>query len=458
MDLERLLSMSEGKTLEFKRDLSSKRPVLRTLSAFANTAGGTIVFGIEDSGRVRGVGDPLAFEERLASIVSDGIAPRLVPDIDVIAWRGVNLVVVTVYPGPLRPYHVRSEGAEDGSYVRVGSTNRRADEALRAELARTARGESFDEMPMPELDSEAIDFRAVSESFAGVRNIRSRDTESLRLTTAYGDRTVPTVGGVLLFGVDRRRHFPDAWFQVGRFKGTTRTVILDTADIDVPLPEMVEAVLLFVKRSISMGVLIDGARNRQTWQFPLEAVREATINAIVHADYSQAGAPLRLAVYDDRIEIENPGLLLPGLTISDVLGGVSRLRNRVIGRVFRELGLIEQWGSGIRRMFDACAEAGLPEPLLEEAGTRFRVTLRSEQIAPPKTDAIEERIAQALLAAEEGLSTAQLARLIDRTPRATRLRLKTLVEEGVVVEVGTGPNDPLRRYLLAEERGRYGRS
>ena len=125
------------------------------------------------------------------------------------------------------------------------------------------------------------------------------------------------------------------------------------------------------------------------------ALREAIVNAVVHADYSQRGAPIRLAVFDDRVEIENPGLLPPGMTVDDLRRGVSKLRNRVIGRVFHELGLIEQWGSGIQRMSSACRDAGLPEPMLEELGSRFRLTLGT----------------------------------------------------GLVREVGTGPQDPKRRYF-----------
>lgn len=79
-------------------------------------------------------------------------------------------------------------------------------------------------------------------------------------------------------------------------------------------------------------------------------VREATMNAIVHADYAQRGAPIRIALFDDRLEIENPGLFPFGLTIEDIQKGVSKLRNRVIGRIFQELGLIKHWGSGIQRM------------------------------------------------------------------------------------------------------------
>jgi len=96
------------------------------------------------------------------------------------------------------------------------------------------------------------------------------------------------------------------------------------------------------------------------------------INALVHADYSQRGAPIRIAFFDDRIEIENPGILLPGMTIEDMKQGVSKIRNPVIARVFRELNLIEQWGTGVRRIFKEAQELGLPEPRIVELGMRLR--------------------------------------------------------------------------------------
>lgn len=105
--------------------------------------------------------------------------------------------------------------------------------------------------------------------------------------------------------------------------------------------------------------MIKGAHRIDRWTAPIIALREAIINAIVHANYAEKGAPIRVAVFDDRIEVENPGILPFGLTIEDILRGVSRLRNRVMGRVFHELGLIEQWGSGIQRMTAACKDAGV---------------------------------------------------------------------------------------------------
>ena len=457
MDIATLISRSEGKTLEFKRDLSGRRNALRTLCAFANTAGGTLVFGVEDSGALIGVGDALAFEEQLASIVSDGIAPRIVPEIDIVAWRGIQLVAVTVFPGPSRPYHVVALGPEIGAYVRIGSTNRVADAELRAELVRGVRGESYDELALRDLDVDAVDMAAAIAAFAPVRTIGSREAGTLGITTSSGGRTIPTVGGVLLFGSNRLATFPDAWLQAGRFRGATRTHIADSTDIVASLPDTVDQALAFVKRSMSLEMRVDAARRSEQWQFPLVAVREALINAVVHADYSQKGTPLRVAVYDDRLEIENPGMLVPGLTIEGLRSGVSRLRNRVIGSVFRELGLIEQWGSGIGRITEACRDAGLPDPLFEELGVCFRVTLFSEQTARPRLDDTNEAIVTALDQAPTGLSTAQVAETIDRSARTARTRLKELSTLGLVVELGTSPNDPQRRYVLAEDRAKYGR-
>lgn len=458
MDLARAISAPEGKTLEFKRDISSHLPVLRTVCAFANTAGGTIVFGIEDhSGTVLGISDPLDDEERLASIVADGITPRVLPDIDIIPWRDTHVIALHVHPGPSRPYHLTSIGPEEGVYVRVGSTNRQADTRLAAELARSARNESYDEQPLADLGADAIDLAAVREAFADVRVIRREDLRTLRLSTRHQGREVSTAGGILLFGRERLEHFPDAWVQAGRFKGTTKHTIVDSADIRSYPVEAARHALAFVRRNTALSFEVrDDARRIEVPEYPPEAVREAIINAIVHADYSQRGAPIRIAIFDDRLEVESPGLLVPGLTIPDLLGGISKVRNRVIARVFRELGSIEQWGSGIGRIREACRLAGMAPPLFEEVGTHFRVTLFAEREAAPEIDTLDAATLEALRVAN-GLTTSEIAAHIERTPRATRTRLRRLVELGLVVELGSGPNDPHRRYYVAEDPARYGR-
>ncbi len=449
MELTKILRMPEGKTLEFKLDLSSPRGFLRTVAAFANTAGGTILIGVADRTRdVRGVHNPLDLEERAASLISDSIRPRLLPDLEVISYRDRQLLAVRVYPSGSRPHFIKRAGQRSGTYVRVGSTNRQADAQLIAEMQRFSIGESFDEWPMPEVNSEAVDFRVASESFAPVRKLTRRHLESLRLLTPYQGRLVPTVGGMLLFGPDRLDHFPDAWIQAGRFAGKDRATILDHTRLDMHPVQAIEEAVSFVEKHSMRGAVIGRVRRRDRWSLPPEAVREAIVNAVVHADYSQKGAPIRIAIFDDRMEVENPGLLPFGLTLEELPLGVSKLRNRVLGRVFQELGLVEQWGSGVQRMIAACREDGLPAPTWEEIGIRLRVTLRTEQVRPPSMDPKDRTILD-LLEGGEGRGTRKIADAIGLSTRSTRTRLARLVTRGLVREVGTGPHDPRRRYMLA---------
>ena len=211
---------------------------------------------------------------------------------------------------------------------------------------------------------------------------------------------------------------------------------------------------------------------------PIVAVREAIINAVAHADYSQRGAPIRVAIFDNRIEVENPGLLPFGLTLSDLPLGISKLRNRTIGRVFHELGLVEQWGSGVERMIATCREVGLAPPIWEELGMRLRVTIHAPVTESPAGDTAgaagikrgagtrivatggsgaptgglidaTDRSILTLLERDGEHGTGEVAAAIGRSARATRTRLVKLVSLGLVREVGMGPNDPKRRYIAS---------
>lgn len=447
MDALELLRRPEGKTLELKRELGSPDRFLHTVVAFANTAGGTVLIGVEDgSRRIVGVEQPLVLEDRIASLISDSISPRVLPDIEVLSYRKTNLVAVRIHPSPLRPHFIKRVGPERGTYVRVGSTDRLADEPLRAEMQRYSNGETFDERPLPDFDSEALDFRLASESFAPVRRISRRHLETLGLVTSYQGRRVVTVGGMLLFGRGRLAPFPDAWIQAGRFAGVDRTTIVDHAELREPPLQAIDQAVAFIEKHAMRGVVIGRLRREDRWNLPPAAVRELVVNAVVHADYSQRGAPIRVAVFDGRLEVENPGLLPFGLTLEDLPHGVSKLRNRVIGRVFHELGLIEQWGSGIQRILSVCRDAGLPEPTWEEIGIRLRATLRTTRVAEVTLDETDATILSAL-EASDGLGTREIAAAIGLTSRATRSRLADLVTRGLVRDIGTGPNDPKRRYL-----------
>jgi predicted HTH transcriptional regulator len=358
-------------------------------------------------------------------------------------------LAVEIFPSPNRPHYLNRLGQEAGVLVRVGSTNRRADLFLVEEMKRYSQVSSFDEQPMPALNSEVIDFRAASEYFKAIRKLKRSDLLTLKLATNYQGRVVPTIGGMLLFGTDRLSHYPDAWIQVGRFAGNDKRKLLDSTEIRSYLPEAAEETIAFLQKHMAREAVIGSVKRTDHWTYPVVAVREAIMNAIVHADYAQPGAPIRVALFDDRLEIESPGLLPFGLTIEDIQRGISKLRNRVLGRVFLELKLIEQWGSGIQRMTAACLDQGLDAPQFEEIGTHFRVTLLAVRRRAPSIDVRDAAILSALAAsAESGLSTSEIAKQINLSARAARTRLASLVEHGLIVEIGSGPQDPRRRYHL----------
>lgn len=446
--LDKLLAQDEGKTLEFKANARSLTRVVKTIVAFANTAGGTIVIGIQDSTKdIVGVNDPLQDEERLASACAESIRPQLLPDIQVCSWRERQLLVITV-PHMVAPYYVASEGLERGVYVRLGSTNRRAEPEMVRQIQLLASHSSFDEQPWMGANSEAIDFRVASELFTQVsRKLTPAKRRTLGLVTQCGNQIVPSLGAVLLFGSERKFEFPDAVVRCARFAGVDTARFMDQLEIDDHLPLVIDKVLSFVQRHTLQPFAIKGARRRELSEYPEAAVREAVINAVVHADYSLTGMAIKIAVFDDRIEVTNPGLLPFGLTMEAALSGVSRLRNKVIGRVFRELGLIEQWGSGIGRILSTCSQAGLKEPMFAEIGASFRVTLFNERIV---TRAVAGWILKLIdyLEMHNEISTHQAAHLWETSDRTARTRLRKLVNSGRLTEIGTGPRDPHRKYVL----------
>lgn len=428
--------------------------LLKTLVAFANTAGGRLIVGAADDHQVLGVSHPLDEEERLCSLIADGIAPRLVPNVEMITVDGKTLLMVDVFVSGSRPHWLKAEGPEHGVYVRLGSSSRQADQALIDELRRTAEGVVFDELPMPELDLEDLDLVSAKGLFGGISALDDQALRTLKLVTKYQGRSVPTKGAVLLFGKERTQHFPDAWVQCGRFVGTDKAAIFDHIDIHEPLPQAVESIMLFLKKHAMRGADFTEARRKDVWSIPLTLLREAVINALVHSDYSQRGAPIRIAFFDDRIEIENPGILLPGMTMEEMRLGVSKIRNHVIARVFRELNLIEQWGSGVRRIYSEALALGLPEPQFLEVGMRLRVVVRFAELVA--TTQVTEQVERLLACQRDGpLSVREALQQLQLKHRPTFLSsyLQPALASGLVeMTQPDSPSSPTQKYRLAKRR------
>lgn len=480
MSIAELIKADEGKTLEFKQDLSSPRNLLKTLVAFANSAGGKVVIGVKDKTReTLGIDNPLDEEERLCNLIADSICPRLVPNVEMTTVDSKTLLVIEVFLSNSRPHYLRSDGPETGVYVRLGSSNRQADRELIAELRRSVEGVAFDELPVPGLSISDLDIDAAQAAFDNIRKLDEQALLTLKVMARHQNKLVPTNGGILLFGKQRIQHFSDAWIQCGRFFGTEKIDIFDHIDIDVPLPKAVDEVMLFLKKHAFRGADLSEVRRKDVWSIPLGILREVVINALVHSDYSQRGAPIRVVFLDDRIEVESMGILLPGLTIDEMKQGTSRIRNPVIARVFKELHLIEQWGTGVRRIFAEARELGLSEPKIEEIGLRLRFTVylaephfiqtgKKEVQVNPATEQVTEQVEAQVEAqvaaqvdlrilqacAETPLSSAEIAAALGhKTLSGNVRRTLPVLREAVLLEytIPDKPNSRLQKYRLTEK-------
>ncbi len=169
-------------------------------------------------------------------------------------------------------------------------------------------------------------------------------------------------------------YFPFSKTQCAVFKGTERTVFLDKREYTGSLHEQIEHATVFVLRNIRLGATIEGLIRKENYELPIEAIREMIINAHCHRNLTDASC-VQVAVYDDRLEVTSPGGLYNGLTYAEIMNGHSKLRNRTIANIFNQMGLIEAWGTGIRRIKEAAKSYGLPEPEFLPFDDMFRVNL-----------------------------------------------------------------------------------
>lgn len=260
--------------MEFKRDLSSFRPIMRTLIAFANTAGGTLVIGRDDSGEIIGIEDVLQAEESIANAIADSIMPAMMPDIEIITYETKDLLMLRAahWSGP---FYLKNEGPEDGVYVRLGSTNRKAGPEILAELHRTKRRISFDQEPCPELSEDDLDMsRAVSAFKTVNRSINKHKLESLGLIVPYAGRKTVSNGCLIVFGKEmhRNRFFPDARVSCARFRGTDKSQFMDRLDIEGTILDAINDVPKFIRLNTKLLSRIESFKREDIPAYPEVAV------------------------------------------------------------------------------------------------------------------------------------------------------------------------------------------
>jgi ATP-dependent DNA helicase RecG len=242
-------------------------------------------------------------------------------------------------------------------------------------------------MPCADLTPDDLDPDRIRRYFAAIgRRVSQEHLETLGVLVAQAGRLTPSHGGLILFGRDepRQRLFPEARVSCARFRSAERVDFLDRLDIEGTVLDALEEAPKFIRRNTRWAARIVTMRRQDIPEYSEIALREVLVNAVAHADYSLTGMRIRVAIYANRLEVENPGMLPFGMTLEDLKAGVSRIRNRVIVRVLRELGLVEEWGTGYRRVTQACEKGGYPPPTWQELSSALRV------IFEPHPEAVDE--------------------------------------------------------------------
>jgi ATP-dependent DNA helicase RecG len=376
MRLSDEIEKGESKTLELKEILPNSDSIAKTIVAFSNTSGGKLVIGVNDKREITGINNVDIFElqDKISSIVYDKCYPIILPEIYTKNINGKVIFVVEVFRGNLLPYYIKTDGKNNGTYIRIGATNRKAGFDNIIELERQKRNISFDEEINYEFEFSKLDISPLKNKFEEIKKVLDEGKlKNLKLIKEEQGKIYPTNALLILLG-----QIENTETKCSRFKGNTMEIFLDKKEYRGDLFYQLEEIEKFIKNHINLRGEIKGLQRTDIYEIPLTAIREALLNAIIHRDYTNLGRDIKVGIYDDILNIVSPGGFPNTLTQEDILEGRSEVRNRVVARVFKELGYIEQWGSGINRIKFSCINYGLKEPLIQEKGDFVDVELYRE--------------------------------------------------------------------------------
>jgi len=445
MELTKLITKGESETLEFKPSLSQRDKICKALSGFSNTKGGTILVGISDNGRVIGIDIGRKTLEDLAGYVKENTDPSIFPSIKQVEINKKKIIAITVEESKEKPVFFK-----DKAYKRVGKSTHRI---LSSELRRLARESGtkvyWDEQACKEATLEDIDEEKVRWFLEKTRGERRLNVESnIPLKEALERLNLLSDGKLtnttfLMFGTKPQKYFLQAEVRCARFKGTKAVKpFLDMKVILGSIYEQVDEAEKFVLNNIRKAAwTVPGRVEREErWEYPPDAIREAITNAIAHRDYCST-ANVHVSIFDDRIEVWNPGNLPEPLTPDDLKKTHKSIPvNPLLASTLFLIKYIEKWGSGTNDIVKWCLDYKLPEPIFREETGGFAVILRKTKILEDLEDlGLNERQKMAVEYIKEHgrITNRDYQGLCEGISRKTLARdLQELISKGVVERRG----------------------
>lgn len=400
-ELQEIIGNGENSEIEFKRDDVHPDSLAKEMAALLNLEGGLVLLGVEDNGAITGLTRSREEAERwVMDIARQNLQPEIIP-----VWRSVTMedgkvvgVIGLPEDSPGKPYKGKRGNAWI-PFVRVGSTSREATREEEGRLYQASQIVRYDIKPVPEMGMESLDLSRVENYFRAILKRKTPDRANVEdwrrlllntdLLAGTGGVTFATVAGLLLFGENPNRRLPQAGVTATAFPRTEKDY--DTTDEELirgPLVSLlgrrgrpmekgvIDRTVDFVAKNMGTTAWLEGGRRHRRKALPLDAIREAVVNAAAHRDYTIIGTDIEVSLFSDRLEVISPGRLPNGVTVEKMKDGLRAARNELLKEILRDYGYVEHLGMGVRnRIIESMRAHNGTQPDLIEEEQRFIVRL-----------------------------------------------------------------------------------
>ncbi len=467
-DISRLMTDTETDTIEFKETTGQLERGVETLCAFLNGNGGTVLFGITDKKKIIGQEVADSTKRNIADAIS-----RLEP---------TPAVQVSYVPVPGKEKKIIALHVEDARFDRPFSYKGRA--YMRVESMTTVMPQSTYEKLLLQRDGGKYRWEQFENEDLTLQDIDGNEVlKTVRLGIECGrlpedtGNDIPVIlekfglmhNGVLnhaaavLFGKHEKMEYPQCLLRLARFRGSDKTVFMDNQRIYGNLFQLLNAAMTFIFKHLSLSGITDTLEREEHLTIPYKAIREGVLNALAHRSYRDAGGSIGIAIYDDRVEIENPGMFPSNWNLEKIMKEhESKPQNPLIATVLYKRKVLESWGRGIGLMISECRKAGLPGPEYKTDGGSVRLIFRYESINRPGTDqaptkyrpSTDQVCALVKTLEDKELSVKELMEELGLNHRPTFRSnyLHPALNEGFVVPIyPEQPSHPKQKYRLTDK-------
>ena len=352
----------ENEFVELKSELTKE--IKKEIVAFANSKGGTIYIGVNDDGTVKGLDNISRDAEALSSMIREGIKSdlSLYTSIDVDKYQDKDIIVLRIMDAPNKPYYLADKGMKSsGVFFRHGNVSAPATD----EMIKSMIKENHDLFEKGVSSNQDLHFTYLKSVFQN-KDIDFNEKKYKTLNLLNKDNYYTNLALLLS---------DECPFSIkcAVFEGNTKIVFKDRKEFGGSLIKQLEETLDYLNIVNKISGKIVNYRRIDIRDYPEYAIREAVLNAIIHRNYNFSGSIL-ISVFDNRIEIVSLGGLMSGITINDILSGVSQPRNENLANVFYRLKYVESYGTGIGRMLDIYKEFNMQPEFINTENT-FKVIL-----------------------------------------------------------------------------------